>query len=408
MLVHLSIIGCLFLLSGFFSSTETALFSLGHIEKKRLREKYPKFAGWVMTHLEKPRRTLITILIGNLIVNTLAAAMATLFAIRYLGLEYLGIAMVVFTLALILIGEIIPKVVAVYQSELLSLIVSTPLRLFEIVLTPLRWIVQWITDRCLSLITHESTEATESVTAEELQTLVKIGEEEGVLEPQERHMIQKLFGLGERPVKDIMIPRTDVIGLDIDDANEKHKELIQKYHFRLFPVYQENMDHVLGIISVQEYMLNQTRELRDLLKQPLFIPESKRIDEVLEIFKKHQIGFAVCVDEYGGTAGIVTQEDVLEEIFGEYYDEYEEVENPIRRYSHQEFLVNAKINLSDFNEYFSSQLQSEEASTLGGLILEKLGEVPKKGKTLETEQFDMRIHDVIRHRIHLVLVRPKR
>jgi putative hemolysin len=221
-------------------------------------------------------------------------------------------------------------------------------------------------------------------------------------------MLHKLFELGERPIKDIMIPRIDVIALDVNDPPGKHIEAMKARRFAFLPVYQDTIDHILGVVSVQDYMLaGAERDLRALLKQPLFVPDTKRIDEVLEAFKEREISFAVCVDEYGGTEGIVTQEDALEEIFGEYYDEYDIPKNPVRRFGSHEYLVEASISLSDFNDFFKSRLQSQEASTLGGYILKRLGEVPQKGRVLEAEGFEMRIHDMIRTRIHHVMVRPK-
>jgi len=396
----------LFFLACFFASSETALYSLSKIEKRRLEKAHPRLSRWVMGHLDKPRRTLSTILIGNMVVHILATAVVTLTVIKFWGPQGLGIALVLFTLILIVFGEILPKTFAVQKNEAVALSISIPLRVFSAGIYPLRILLRFVTDRILKLLIREKKDPTDQISEEEINALVKIGEEEGVLDEQERYMIQKLLQFGERPVKDIMTPRIDMAALDTDDSREKHMEIIREFHFEHFPVYQEAVDNILGVISVQEYLLHPERDSVSLVRQPFFIPESKRIDDLLAEFREREERFAICVDEYGGTAGIVTAEDILEEIFGEYYDEYAKVERPIRAVGNREYIVEAKIALSEFNEYFSTHLESEEASTLSGFILEKLGEVPKKGKKLSTPECEILIHEVMRQRrIRSVLVR---
>ena len=397
----------LFVFSGFFSGSETALFSLSRIEKRRLEERHPRLARWTLNHLARPRRTLITLLTGNMIVNTLAASAATLLALDLWGPKGLGAALAVFTVLLILFGEITPKILAVRNNEALALLVSIPLEFFAVLFFPLRRLTRLITDRILGWLIPEKKEHPDQISEEELKALVKIGEEEGVLDRQERHMIQKIFEFGERPVRSIMTPRTDMAALKRDDPAARHMELIRKYHFSHFPVYDTTADQMVGVVPVQEYMLSPARELAPLLRPPYFVPATKRIDDLLTEFRKRGESFAVCVDEYGGTAGIVTLEDILEEIFGEFYDEYAKVENPIRPLGPQEFLVDAKVSLSDFNDYFSTHLKAREASTLAGFILEKLGELPEKGKVLKTPEGDFRVHEMVRQRILTVAVRPR-
>lgn len=403
-------LGVLILLvcSAFFAASETALFSLTRMEKRRLEERHPMAGVWISKHLENPRRTLVTIIIGNLIVNTLTSAIVTLMALHLWGPAGTGVAFAVFTLALIFFGDIVPKVLAIRSKENVILWVSFPLHVIAVVLYPLRRLTRWISDWVLGFIVQDKKEHSADVLSqEELHALVKIGEEEGILDRQERHMLQKLLELGQRPVKDIMTPRIDVVGLEIDGARKDQEALIRKYHFNFFPVYRDSLDHVLGVVSVQEYMLYPDQPLSVLMEQPLYVPSTKRIDDLLSEFREKKKFFAVCVDEYGGMAGIVTQEDVLEEIFGEFYDEYSKVENPIRASGPREYLVEAKISLKEFNEYFSLHLEANQASTLGGYILEKLGEVPTLGKVLKTEKCEIKIHDRIRQRIKTVLVRMK-
>ena len=403
--VEIALVLILLLHSAFFSAAETALFSLSKVERKRLRDKHPRSSKWIDVHLESPRRTLGTIVIGNLFANTLSAAIVTFLALKYYGPKSVGFFMLLYAVILIFFCEIVPKVLAVRFNETLSRLLALPLRFFEIVLTPVRFIVRKISDAVLKLLGQEVRVQSHQLSEDELRSFVEIGEEEGILDSDERRMIQKLFSLGKRFVKDILTPRIDMIALNIDHPAAKHIELMQKHHFSHLPVFQDTRDHILGVVSVQEYMLSEKKDLRSILKQPIFIPETKRIDEVLEDFRSKNKSFAVCVDEHGGTAGIVTLEDVLEEIFGEYYDEYAAVENPIRRFANSEYLVEAKISLADFNAFFETNLKAEEASTLGGLIMEKSGEVPERGKMLVVQPFEFKIHDMIRQRIKSVMVK---
>ncbi len=405
--INVLIILVLCLISGFFSAAETAIFSLSKLEKRRLIERHPRSSKWVINHLDQPRRALVTILIGNLMVNTLAASVATLMFLEILGPARTGLAMAAFAVFFILACEILPKIIAVRKNEAVALILSYPLEIFTFFLYPVRRITRWITDWILSFLVPEKKARVDLISEEELKAMVKIGQEEGVIDLEERKMIHKLFELGERPVKSIMTPRIDVVALDLEDSMDRHVAIMRKSHFSNFPVYQGSVDHVLGVVSAQEYMLSPDKNLKLLVRQPLYVPETKQIDDLLGEFKKKNINFAVCVDEYGGTAGVVTLEDILEEIFGEYYDEYAKVEQAIRPLGAKEFIVEAKISLSDFNEAFNLHLEAQEAATLGGYILEKMGEVPEKGKELEISGFQIRIYEVVRQRIRSVIVRPQ-
>lgn len=395
-------------LAAFFAAAETALFSLTKLDKKRISQDHTWTSRLVLYHIEHPRQTLSTILICSLIVQTLATSTVTLIALHILGPRSLSFFLTAFTVFLIFFAEILPKTFAVRKNEQLSRWSAAPLQGFVAVIFPLRWLIKHVNDWVLKrLIRERKDHGDQHISEEEIKTLVKIGEEEGVLDSQERYMLQKLLELGERPAKDIMTPRIDVAALNIDDPKEKHVEMIQKYHFTHFPVYQKNVDNLLGVISVQEYLLNPSAPIKNLVREPLYIPEVKRIDDLLAECRSKNQNFAVCLDEYGGTAGIVTLEDILEEIFGEFYDEYAKVEHPVRAIGHNEFIVEAKMPIADFNEYFSLNLKSEDASTIGGFILEKIGELPEKGRILKVQECEFAIHDVIRHkRIRSVIVRP--
>ena len=406
--LHCIVLGVLFLLSFFFSASETALFSLSKLDKRKLKEQFPHLSKWIFDELQTPRKTLGTVLIGNLAVNSLATATVTLVALKLFGNARVGVTLAAFTVFLIVFCEMFPKILAVRSRVKMALLVSLPLKFFTVLFAPFRILMRFVTDRILSFLAHEKIDQSDMISEKELKVLVKIGEEEGVLGGQERHMIQKLLELGERPAKDIMTPRTDLIGLDIEEPSDKHEELIRKFQFTRMPVFQGSIDHILGVVESQNYLLQEPlADVKQVMQEPLFVPESKRIDELLETFRSKNERFAVCVDEFGGTAGVVTQEDILEEIFGEFYDEYSKVESPIRRSGDDLYLVEGKVSLAEFNDFFSSHLSAEEATTLGGYLLEKMGVVPVKGAVLDTEQFNFLIQNMVRQRIHQVTVRRK-
>jgi putative hemolysin len=357
--------------------------------------------------LNHPRRAIVTLLSGNNVVHIAAAAIATLLSLEFFGPGGTSLALAFFTVALIFFGEFLPKIFAVKNNEQVVPIAAPLLSFFSFVFYPLRLLVETVSNWILSFLLPGQKESPQLISAQELKVLVKIGEEEGILDRQERRMIQKLFELGERPVRSIMTPRIDLIALSLDDPWERQVESMRRHHFSHFPVYKETIDQITGVISTQEVILSGEQNLEKFVKSVLYIPELKRIDELLRDFQKTKDRFAVCVDEFGGTAGAVTLEDILEEIFGEFYDEYATPEQPIREIKSGEYLVEAKISLTDFNEFFHTKLRSKETETLSGFILEKMGRVPKKNDTLELPDFIFLIHDMARQRIVKVAVRRK-
>jgi len=404
---HLFSVFVLLFLAAFFAAAETSLFSLSPIERRRLRTSHPPIAKVIDRLLDEPRRTLIALLIGNNVVHILASAIVSIMAFDLLGTRGVGIAITLFTVLLIVFGEIIPKTVAVRNHDLVSLVTAFPLHYFAKVITPLRKMVRWVTDFTLSLLIHEKLKPADMISEKELQVLIQIVQEEGVLDPVEGQRLERLFELEERSVKEIMTPRTDLIAFDTTESRIELARLVQKYHYTYMPVYQESLDHVLGVISTQELMLNPSKNVQELLKLPYHVPETKRIDELLYEMKKNKVSFAICVDEYGGTAGLVTLEDVLEEIFGEIYDEYAKRENLIIKVGKDEFLMDGKTTLKQFNELLASDIRSESSETLSGFILERLGRIPKLKEAILIGHFLFEIRQIDRQRISKIFVRKQ-
>ena len=407
MMPQVAVLIVLLAFSAFFSGSEAAIFSLSKLEKKRLSTRHPKTWKTISNLLEHPRRTLITILIGNMVVNTLAGAMVTSFAIKWLGPIGVGWTIGIFTLVLVIVSELTPKVFAVRHDEWFAFISSRPLDFIARALFPVRRLVRWISDGILSLLIHEHQVDTDLVSESELKALARIGEEEGVLKPEEGEMIENLISLGDRMVREIMTPRTDMIAFDVEEGRDQLIKLIKQYHFSYFPVYEKSLDNLLGVISTQEFMLDNENRLRELILTPYYVPETKLIDELLQDFKKKGVRVAICVDEYGGTAGLVTLEDILEEIFGEFYDEYAKADPLVKSIDEGVWIVQAKITLPQLNEMLDIELTSETSETLNGWLMEKIGSIPKQHEYYVWEGIEFHFREVYKQRILRVEIRKK-
>ena len=393
--------------SAFFSGSEAALFSLSKLEKRRLSTQHPGAWHTISFLLERPRRTLITILIGNMLVNTMAAVLVTDMTVQWIGPSGVGWAIVLFTFVLVITGELTPKVFAVRHNERFAFLSAVPLDWIARFLFPIRRLIRWFADRILSFLVPQIESDADLVSEAELKALAKIGEEEGALKSEEREMIENLISLGDRMVREIMTPRTDLVAFDIDEGRDKLIQLVKQFHFSYFPVYEKSLDNLLGVISTQEFMLDNQNRLRELIELPFYIPETKLIDELLQEIQKRGTRIAICVDEYGGTAGLVTLEDILEEIFGEFYDEYAKPEPPLRLIDDGAYLVHGKIGLRELSDAIELSLTSETSETLSGWLLEQMGKIPKQSELFRWHGHEFRIQEVSRQRILKVEIRKK-
>jgi CBS domain containing-hemolysin-like protein len=391
--------------AAFFAAAETALFSLSTIERKRIQSRHLFLSRYVDFLLDHPRRTLIAILIGNNLVHILASAIASVLAIRILGDQGVAFVIAAFTMFLVFFGEILPKTFAVRSNEWTGVLTALPLHYFAKAVMPLRQMVRAVTDSALALLVREARGETDKMSDKQFRALIQIGQEEGVLEDAEARRLARLFQFEERSIREIMTPRTELIAFDIQEPREAFQRLLETYHYSYMPVYRETLDHILGVISTQEIMLHPEKSVEELLKPPYYVPETKRIDDLLFEMKQSGMRFALCVDEYGGTAGLVTLEDILEEIFGEIYDEYAKEETVLVKVGRDEFLVDGKISLAQFNEALRVHLASEVSETLAGYVMEKLGRIPKLKETIRTETLILEVRAIERQRIAKVFVK---
>jgi putative hemolysin len=379
----------LLLLSAFFSSSETAFLSCRKIRIRHLMEEGNKKAGLIHKMMEEPDKLVAAIVIGNNIVNVAASAIATSLAIGIFGNEGIGIAIGVMTFLILLVGEITPKGVAVKNAERLSLAFAKPLYYLTKVLSPVATVLTAITKGVLRLL-GGTLDRSPFLSEEEFKTLLTVAEEEGSLEESERERLYNVFEFSDTIAKEVMTPRTDMVCLDIQASLDEARDIAVKTGYSRIPVYEENVDHITGILYAKDLLqhADNTYKLQDILREPYFIPETKKVDELLQEMQKSKIHLAIVVDEYGGTAGIVTIEDLLEEIVGEIFDEYDVTRIPIRILDERTVLINGMVPIDEVNDLLGITIPEDGFETIGGFMLDQFGRIPSEGEKISFNGVD--------------------
>jgi putative hemolysin len=399
-------LGVLILLSGFFSGSEIGLFRLSHSKRKHLLDEGEDPAARTVDRLlRKPDRTLITILIGNNLVNILAAALATSLALDVFGSHGVAIATGVMTLLILTFGEIMPKAYASRFSAKVSLRSAPPLRLLQILLFPLVWLFEGFTRVVFRLFgAREKAEATFAST-EEIRTLIEMGEEEGVLEEEERDMLHGVIDFGELMAKEVMVPRQDMICLPARAHVRDAVELAVRSGRSRLPVFDGGLDNIVGTVYVKDLLAQLASNKGDayvteIMRDAVFMPETNTLDDVLRELQRRRTHMAIVVDEYGGTSGLVTMEDLLEEIVGEIFDEYDRGRETIRRVSEDTVVVDARVHVDDVNEEFGTSIPEDEVyETVGGFVYHSLERIPHEGESFEAHGLAVKVEKVANRRI---------
>ncbi len=397
----------LLIFSAFFSASETAFVSVKRHRIKKLAAQ-DKRAERILKLFENPNRVIASILVGNNIVNISASAIAAGVAIAYLGSYGIGIATGIVTFYILLFGEIVPKSYAAYNPEKFLLKFGRVLVFFVKLLSPLVVIFTVISKRIVKSFGGEVTFGKE-VTQEDLVAMVEAGEEEGIIEKEEKEIIASVFEFGETTVREIMVPRVDMKCISIDASLDEARELIVKTGHSRIPVYEGNIDNIVGILHAKDLLRYNNGEvtLREIIREPLFIPENKKLDDLLREFREKKIQIAIVVDEYGGTAGMVTIEDILEELVGEIMDEFDVEEAPLLKLDETQAIVDARMTIKDVNEALEINLPEEEVDTVGGLVFNMLGRVPKVGDKVELEDALLQVEKMRGRRILKVRIIKK-
>jgi putative hemolysin len=403
-LIWIEILGLciLLLLSAFFAGSEIALFSANKVRIRKLAEEGSSKAVILNRLIERPNRLLATILVGNNIVNVGIAAIVTSIAISFFGNKGVGIAIGVATLLILIFSEITPKALAAKNAERVSLFVARPISILVRLLYPVVRGIVLVTTPVIKIFGGEAKRP--FITEEEIKMLVEVGEKEGIIEKDEREMINGVFKFGDTTAKEVMVPRIDISAIDGSATLEEAKKLVLETGYSRTPVYEESIDNVVGFLFSKD-LLKTSREdakVKGILRQAYYVPETKKLDEILDEMQAGRTQMAIVVDEYGGTAGIVTLEDLVEEIVGEILDEKEEL--PIKIIDDTTALVNAKTSISDVNETLGTALPEDDFGTLAGLVFNTLGEIPVAGEKVEVDNVTLVVERMRGRRISRIKV----
>lgn len=385
---QLIILIILLMLSAFFSSAETALTTVNRIRIRSLADDGSKRAKTVLKITDNSGKMLSAILIGNNIVNVAAASITTSLAYS-LGGSVVAIANAVITVAILLFGEITPKTTATIHAEKLALIYAPIISIFMKIMTPVIFIINGLSNAVLLLLRIDPNAKNQTMTENELRTIVDVSHEDGVIESDEKEMIYNVFDLGDAKAKDVMVPRVHVTFADVTTTYEELIEIFREDKFTRLPIFEDSTDNVIGTINMKDLLLfDNTKEfhIRDILREAYFTYEYKNISELLVEMREASFNIAIVLDEYGDTAGLITLEDILEEIVGEIHDEYDENEEDfIKEIGEREYMIEGSTNLDDLNDRLDLQLESEDYDSLGGFIIEHLDRLPEEGDSITTE-----------------------
>jgi len=390
--------------SAFFSASETALTSLSKIRLRNMVEERIKNADKISKLLDDPNRLLSSILVGNNLVNNGASALTTALAIQLFNGDAgsgASVATAFITVVILIFGEITPKTIAAQQAERVALIVVNIIAAVVFILRPVVAILNVVTGALIRLFGYNPNQKAPTITEAELKTIVNVSHEEGVLESEERIMINNIFNFGDAKAKDVMTPRTDMLTVSSDVSYEEFVTLVKEEGFSRLPVYNEDIDDIVGILYVKDVFFVDESEFsaQKYMREPYFTYESKPVAELFAEMRANRLAVAIVLDEYGGTSGLATMEDIVEEIMGEIADEYDDEQDEIEIIKEDEFVVDGSTRLEDFNKLVGSQLDSDEVDTIAGYVLMILGNFPEGGEELESDGLKFVVEEMDKNRI---------
>ena len=376
-------------LSAFFSSAETSMTTVNKIRIQSLSEEGDARAKTLLKVIEDSGKLLSTILIGNNVVNLSASSLATTLTMRLFGNAAVSISTGIITLLVLIFGEITPKTLASVHGEGLALAYAKPIYILMTIMTPVIFLMNHISGGVLRLLGTDPHAKSSTITEHELRTLVNVGHEEGVIKTEERQMINNVFDFDDSRAEDIMVPRIDVTFADINSTYEDLIRLFREDKHTRFPVYKDSTDNIVGIANIKDLLLCDKEDfsLKKILREPYFTYEYKKTSELLTEMKENSVSFAIVLDEYGATSGIITLENLVEEIVGDIHDEYEDQEEEEIKeiIPGREYVAVGSARLDDLNETLHLDLSSEDYDSIGGYMIEQLDRFPEEGETVVTE-----------------------
>lgn len=408
-IIQLVILIILLFLSAFFSSAETAFSTVNRIRMQSKADEENKRAKLVVKILDKYSRMLSTILIGNNIVNIAASALATVFAVNVFGSWAIGIVTGILTILVLIFGEIVPKTWAGLKNETLCLIYAPVINLLCILFTPLVFLVDGLSTGLLKLLRIDPNKKMASITENELLSYVDAGHEDGVIEPEEKEIIHNVFEFSDAQAKDIMIPRIDMIEVSLDATYEEIISTFKKHMYTRLPVYDETPDKIVGVINVKDFLLLdsiENFEVKSIMRDPYYTYEYKNTSDLLNEMRLKSEAITIVLNEYGVAEGMITMEDLLEEIVGEIHDEYDEDEEKeaIKKVGDRDYIIVGSTKLDDINDRLEINLKSENYDSIGGIVIEHLDDtLPKAGDVVTLEDGTiLRVLQFVENRIKTV------
>ena len=409
-IIQLVIVIILLSASAFFSSAETALMTSNKLRMRNLADNGNKRAAKVLKVTENTDKMLSAILIGNNIVNLTASSISTALTLKIFGSKLVGIATGILTFLILVFGEITPKNVASKNAENMALAYIGVISFLVTLLTPVIFVVNTVAKFVISIF-NKNGDDNNAVTEEELRAMVEYSHEEGVIENEEKKMIVNVVDFGDTVAGDIMVPRVDMVMVDEKSSYEEILQVFREERYTRIPVYEETPDNVIGILNVKDFLLIEDKEnfiMKELLREPLYTYEYKKTSALMMDMRKTGANIVIVLDEYGITAGLITLEDMLEEIVGEIRDEFDADEDEgISKISDLEYLIDGSTNLDDINDRIGLSLSSEEYESIGGLIMEKLGRLPVEGEIINFDNIVLTVKKMDHARIEKVCLKLK-
>lgn len=403
--MQITILVALLFFSAFFSMSETALMSMSKIRLRHLVENHVKHAKLTQDLLDHPNQLLGTILVGNNLVNIAASAIATSIAIYFWDNKGVGIATFLMTLLILIFGEITPKNIAIDYTEEIVLFIAPIMNVFVKIFSPIVWVLTNFTNGLLHLFGLNKQEKKPLITEEELKTIVEVSSQEGVLESDEKEIIDNIFEYSDMRVKDIMIQRMDIVAVDVSATYEEVVEAFGEKQFSRIPVYEDTIDNIVGVLYAKDLFFIPVEKIKQFdikkyMREPFYTYEFIKISDFFRRMQGDRIHIAIVLDEYGGVAGIITMEDIIESILGDINDEYDpQDEEDIVCIKEGEYLVNGSVRLEDLNEEIGTHFESEDFESIGGFILGILGRIPRTGEIINYESIRFVIEKVDKSRI---------
>ena len=409
-ILQLVILVLLLSASAFFSSAETALMTSNKLRIRNLAENGDKRAEKVLEITANTDKMLSAILIGNNIVNLSASALSTTLTLKLFGSSLVGVATGVLTFLILVFGEITPKNVASKNAEDMALKYIGIISVLVIVLTPAIYIVNKVAGIVISLFIKNNDD-NNMVTEDELRAMVEVSHEDGVIEKEEKKMIVNVVDFGDTVAGDIMLPRVDMVMVSVESSYGDILKIFREEKYTRIPVYEESPDNVIGILNVKDFLLIEDKEnfsVKEHLREPLYTYEYKKTSSLMVDMRKTGANIVIVLDEYGTTVGLITLEDMLEEIVGEIRDEFDADEDEgITKISETEYLIDGSTNLDDVNDRIGLELSSEEYESIGGIIMEKLGRLPVEGEVITFDNIILTVKKMDHARIEKVGLKLK-